>query len=294
VRINIVPPEQTSQSTWGLYLCSTGATAIVAIFDGVMNDKSAALKKFGGWFATTFGSASQTSTWFVIAIVFFCLVAALATFAYKPSSPKEAFILGAGALAMMNAFVKTPLVTDQSAPPSQSTAPAKGVLNFLPFSSANAQEQQVERVPIWLSILGVPTTGPLTSQIYVYEVTTGRNVEYRIGGSGFRLELPRGNYYIEVSRSGYRSLVFPVNADGTSFFQLKLEQTKIDGLANLFGPQSITLKNEVNLARSLEGAINACGASNPAGAQNALRPFQRSLTQPITSDKTLSRLLCAF
>ena len=275
-----------------MYVCSVGAAAAITVFDGIVNEKSAVLMKTGGWFSRVFAGSNQAGIWFLLALVFFCLFSALVTFAYKPKEAKEAFILGASVLAMLNALVKPPSGTP-IALQSMSPALTVGGINFI--SSAFAQEsiKPSGLGTLWIGVHGVLDHDNPQTNIIVYDARTGlpvQNIKARLGG---KVALAYGKYNVELNRRGYRSVVFQASVDGAAnLYQPRLEAVQLDGLANLFGPRTIDLPNNKEMARSLNSATEACASANIAGARAVLVRLKSNEREKFTSDPLLERELC--
>lgn len=135
-------PVPASSPTLGLYVCTIGAAAAITIFDGVQNQSRAAIAKTGGWFSKVCAGGDQAAIWFLCALLFFCLFAGLVAFAYRPRENKEAFILGAGILAMLNALIASP----------QTPEGKKGAMNsagvFLPLRSPKERPRHSQSIPM--------------------------------------------------------------------------------------------------------------------------------------------------
>ncbi|ROZ78919.1 hypothetical protein [Ramlibacter sp. WS9] len=277
-----------------IYICSMGAAAAVTVFDGVMNEKAAVLIKTGGWFSRVFAGSDQAGIWFVLALVFFCLFSALVTFAYKPREAKEAFILGAGVLAMLNALVKPPSVPGAKQATLETTGqPAARATFWLSSAHAQTQNSDRDRGELWLAVHGIQDSDAPDTRIYIYDARTGAPVINANARQSSKFELPYGKYNVEVARNGYRSVVFEAQIHQPSnLYRARLEPVKFDGISNLFGPEKHALTNDESAAVKLTAAADACTTSNPLGAQNALRSLKSVDRNKFTSDPLLSKVLC--
>ena len=277
-----------------IYVCSVGAAAAVTVFDGVMNEKAAVLIKTGGWFSRVFAGSDQAGVWFILALAFFCFFSALVTFAYKPREAKEAFILGAGVLAMLNALVKPPSVPGpKQAALTETGQPSQQGMSFISSAHAQTRVNPRDSGELWVAVHGLKDAEAPDTRIYIYNAKTGEPVLNANARQSSKFDLPVGKYNVEVVRNGYRSVVFEAEVEQfTNLYHAKLEPVKFDGISNLFGPEKQALPNDRNTAMALTAAADACATSNPVGAQNALRPLKTSDRKKFTSDPLLSKVLC--
>ena len=268
-----------------IYVCVVGAAAAVTIFDGVQNEKAAALMKTGGWFSRVFAGGDQGAIWFVLALLFFCVFAGLIAFAYRPREAKEAFLLGASVLALLNALVKSPLDTSRSAS-----------VNFL-ISSAHAQEEgktvEPAKASVWLVLDGPKQYTNPETKLFVFDAKTGKTVLNSNIRTTSKVELPQGDYYFELAHDGYRGVVFKADISGASTaFRPKLRQVQFDSFANLFGPEQVQVKADEGFALSVGKAMSLCGTGDSSAAKHELTFVGEKDLKKLTADPLLSGALC--
>lgn len=277
--------DESHAPTTATYVCAVGAAAAVTIFDGVQNDKAAALMKTGGWFSRVFAGGDQGGIWFALALVFFCVFAGLMAFAYRPREAKEAFLLGASVLALLNALVKSPLEANKSA--------SSGFLISSVFAQTEAKVEP-RRASVWLFIDGPTQLKKPETKLFVFDTTTGKVVVNTNILTTTKVELPQGNYYFEIAHYGYRGIVFSAEVSSSvSVYRPQLRKVQFDSILNLFGPDSIEVKIDRKSANYLEKAMELCGFGETMAAKRELAKLGDNDIERIVADPYLSSTICA-
>ena len=268
-------------SSWGLYIAAVGAAAATTFFDRVRNGEVSALRKTGIALREMIESSEFTSgSASMLALLIFCLVAALMVFVYRPKEHKEAFVLGLGVLAAMGMLISPPALTSLHAtpsPPDASAAPTPGASaaritrsEFSWISSAHAQPlppsqsrtDEAQVAGVWVFLDGPRRLQPQETRVLVFSKQARATVVNAPASPAFQLSLPPGSYQFEISHLGYRSTVFNIDlAAGTQAIQVPMEAVNME-LLNFFGPAKGRPKIKSDWAQKLESATRTCNDSH--------------------------------
>jgi hypothetical protein len=293
----------------GLYVAAVGAAAVTTFFDRVRNGEVSALRKTGIALREMVESGNITSGYLsMFALLIFCLVAAFMVYIYRPSEPKEAFILGLGVLATVGMTVAPPKLTglhanteSGGAPHSVGNMPATLSLSdrFLELiPSAHAQTNEVPNEPrkagVWVFLDGPKQLRTPETRVLIFALQSKTALVNAPANAAFYIALPPGGYQFELNHVGYRSVAFPVTLEsGTQVLQVPMEQVNFE-LQNFFGPTRTKVRARPDIARQLDSALSAC-ASDATDRNNvaasALTRLDKSWIKALSPEAR--RMLCA-
>jgi hypothetical protein len=221
----------------------------------------------------------------LLALMIFCLVAALMVYIYRPREPKEAFVLGLGVLAAVGMTVAPPKPTGLRADADAGSAPHAAsevpttlslediLLGLLP--SAQAQNTNVpdepRRAGVWIFLDGPQQLRTPEAHVLIFGLQSKSALVNAPANAAFYIALPPGRYEFEISHMGYRSVAFSVAVEsGTQALQVPMNQVDME-LQNFFGPSRTKVKPRPEIARQLDSAQASCAdaATDRTSAANA-------------------------
>lgn len=280
-----------------LYVSGIGATCVVTVIDAMRNDKASALMKGAGWLYTTF-APNQQMLCIAVTFLFLVAVSALLVHTYVPSNKKEAFVLGASILAIFNTGVVSP-----STPAKGGSVPGAFVLGAVGIiSSAIAQDASRERSgAVWVFIDGVPLNTQSETRVLIYSASSKRVILNDYVSPTFQLSLPYGDYFMELDRSGYRSIITPVRvALPASAYHVPMKPVAISSIQNILGAENIVVSQDFPLSMALLHVTDQCDATLGEGGilasaetkEAAKDSIPTEIRQRLTANPQLARVLC--
>lgn len=263
-----MPSNNSGSPVWGVYIAGVGAAAASTFFDRVRNGDVSALRKTGIALYEMLGSSDFTSGHAsALALLIFCLIAALMVFVYGPRELKEAFVLGLGVLAAVGMAIAPSPQTTLHAAQAESTpaaTPAARLTEFSLIPSAHAQTlPQAPASPsalagVWVFLDGPQRLQPRETRVLVFSLQTHAAVLNAPASPAFQLSLPAGSYQFEISHLGYRSTVFNLDLKpGAQAIQVPMEAVNME-LLNFFGPAKGRPKLKADWAQKLDSAARTC------------------------------------